>query len=167
MTPGLAPQAPPCRECSLGEKKANSVLSLVSAQFHVRQYYASFLKCWEISLILQGKTDLTWYEVGVNSTGSALCGVTRALAAHRKQNNALTNAELNTRWVTLGPLRPLRPAVYSGQRDIHTQTLQLNVSSTLSEREKFLIFLNYDRKPRLQLVHTIKGQTAHSLQLKK
>lgn len=108
--------------------KKTQILSQVLA-LHSSMWDSIMPHSWNVERFhwsFQGKIDLTWYEVGVKSTGSALRGVARALAAHRKQNNALTNTELDTRWVTLGPLGPLWPAVCSGQREIHTQTLQLN-----------------------------------------
>lgn len=48
-------------------------------------------------------SPLTWEEIGIKNTGPALRGVSGTLAAHGEQKNALADADLDPRHITLGP----------------------------------------------------------------
>lgn len=47
---------------------------------------------------------LTWDEIGIKTTRPALGGVSRTLAAHREEKNALAGADLDSRHVALRPV---------------------------------------------------------------
>lgn len=60
---------------------------------------------WEVILFtLISTSALTWDEIGIKTTWPALGGVSRTLAAHREEKDALAGADLGSRHITLRPV---------------------------------------------------------------
>jgi hypothetical protein len=57
-----------------------------------------------ILFILVNISAITWDEIRVENTWPALCGVSRTLAAHREQKNAVAGSDLDAGCVTHRPV---------------------------------------------------------------